>query len=71
MNRISSKKILNSKWTAASPTSKEKHFLITKLEFDENNNVTHCLIQAVISNRIEKISWEDLKEDEHWLHGWK
>tara|TARA_B110000914_G_scaffold142063_1_gene124384 strand:- start:264 stop:479 length:216 start_codon:yes stop_codon:yes gene_type:complete len=71
MNKISSKKLLNSKWTAVSPSTKEKHFLISELEFDENDNVTHCLIEAVISNRTELINWEDLKESEHWLHGWK
>jgi len=71
MNKISSKKLLSSKWTAVSPSTKEKHFLVTKLEFDENDNVTHCLIEAVISNRAELINWEDLKESEHWLQGWK
>jgi tryptophan-rich hypothetical protein len=71
MNKISSKKLLNSKWTAVSPSIKEKHFLISELEFDENDNVTHCLIEAVISNRTELINWEDLKESEHWFQGWR
>mgnify|MGYP000049980943 FL=1 len=71
MNKISSKKLLNSKWTAVSPSIKEKHFLISELEFDENDNVTQCLIEAVISNRTELINWEDLKESEHWFQGWR
>tara|TARA_B110000495_G_C22376287_1_gene243961 strand:+ start:20 stop:235 length:216 start_codon:yes stop_codon:yes gene_type:complete len=71
MNKISSKKLLNSKWTAVSPSIKEKHFLISELEFDENDNVTHCLIEAVISNRTELINWQDLKESEHWFQGWR
>ena len=71
MNKISSKKLLNSKWTAVLQSTKEKHFLITELEFDQNDNVTHCLIEAVISNRTELINWKDLKESEHWLQGWK
>tara|TARA_B110000211_G_scaffold120639_1_gene139409 strand:- start:36 stop:251 length:216 start_codon:yes stop_codon:yes gene_type:complete len=71
MNKISSKKLLNSKWTAVSPSTKEKHFLISELEFDENDNVTHCLIEAVISNRTELINWEDLKESEHWFQDWR
>ena len=61
MNKISPKKLLNSKWTAVVPSNKEKHFLITELKFDENNIVTHCLIESVISNRVELINWEDLK----------
>ena len=71
MNNINVKKLNNSKWTAANPVNKEKHFLITELEFDENNNVTHCLIEAVISHRTEQIDWIELKESEHWLQGWK
>ena len=70
MNKISSKKLLNTKWTAVSPYNKEKHFLVTKLEFDENDNVTHCLIEAVISNRTKLINWKDLMESEDWLQGW-
>ena len=34
MNKISSKKLLNTKWTAVTPSSKERHFLITKLVFN-------------------------------------
>ena len=37
MNKISSKKLLNTKWTAVTPSSKERHFLITKLVFNEND----------------------------------
>ena len=70
MNKISSKKLLNSKWTAVSPSIKEKHFLISELEFDENDNVTHCLIEAVISNRTELINWKDLIESKYWQQGW-
>jgi len=70
MNKISSKKLLNTKWTAVTPNSKEKHFLITKLEFDENDKVTYCLIEAVISNRTELINWKDLIESEYWQQGW-
>ena len=71
MNNINVKKLINSKWTATNPINKEKHFLITELEFDENNNVTHCLIEAVISHRTQQINWIELKESEHWLQGWK
>ena len=71
MNNINVKKLINSKWTATNPINKEKHFLITELEFDENNNVTHCLIEAVMSHRTQQIDWIELKESEHWLQGWK
>ena len=70
MNKISSKKLLNSKWTAVLPYNKEKHFLITELEFDEKDNVIHCLIEAVISKRTKLINWKDLMESEDWFQGW-
>ena len=71
MNKINAKKLLNSKWTAVTPINKEKHFIITKIEFDENNNVINCFIEAVISNRVQPINWAELKESEHWQQGWK
>jgi tryptophan-rich hypothetical protein len=71
MNKINAKKLLNSKWTAVKPINKEKHFIITELEFDDNGNVTYCLIEAVISNQTQLMNWEELKENERWLQGWK
>ena len=71
MNKINTKKFLNSKWTTVKPINKEKHFLISELEFDENDKVFHCLIEAVISNRVYTISLEELKESERWEQGWK
>jgi tryptophan-rich hypothetical protein len=71
MNNINPKKLLNSKWTAVKPVNKEKHFLITELKFDEEGEVIHCLIEAVISHRAEAIEWEELKNIDNWLQGWK
>ena len=71
MNKINPKKLLNSKWTAVNPTKKEKHFLVTELVFDEEGDVTDCLIEAVISNRAESIEWQELKNNDNWLQGWK
>jgi len=71
VNTINPKKLLHSKWTAVSPTNKEKHFLVTELEFDEEGKVVHCLIEAVISNRSEPIDWAELQHRNSWLQGWK
>lgn len=70
MTKINPKKLLNSKWTAVKPVNKEKHFMITELKFDEEGEVIHCLIEAVISNRTESIKWEELKNTDLWLQGW-
>ena len=71
MNKINPRKLLNSKWTAVNPDRKEKHFLVTEVEFDEDGTVLRCLIEAVISNRSRQIDWKELKNQEDWLQGWK
>ena len=71
MNKINPKKLLNSKWTAVTPVKKEKHFLVTEVEFDEQGDVVHCLIEAVMTNRSEPIIWQELKNSETWRQGWK
>jgi tryptophan-rich hypothetical protein len=71
VNKINPKKLLNSKWTAVKPVGKEKHFLVTELEFDEEGDVVHCLIEAVISNRSAPIQWKELINNDNWLQGWK
>lgn len=70
---LSPKKLLLSKWTAVSPTRKEKHFLVTKLiepavpsaplEFVE--------IEAVHSRRSVTLPWRDLADTRQWVQGWK
>ena len=70
MNRINPKKLLNSKWTAVKPTRKEKHFIVSEVEFDEEDVVVSCSIEAVMSKRSISINWHDLEDDNIWLHGW-
>jgi len=71
MNKINPKKLLNSKWTAVTPTNKEKHFIVSDIEFDEEGIVIACSIEAVMSKRAMPINWQDLKNNSQWLHGWK
>lgn len=71
MNQINPKKLLHSKWTAVQPVKKEKHFIVTELEFDEEDNVVLCCIEAVLSKRQVSIDWQDLKNAANWLHGWQ
>ncbi|MCX2977685.1 TIGR02450 family Trp-rich protein [Candidatus Marimicrobium litorale] len=70
MNRIKPNKLLGSKWTAIKPANKEKHFIVSDVEFDEEDVVVLCLIEAVMSKRFIQIDWRDLEDDSQWLHGW-
>jgi tryptophan-rich hypothetical protein len=71
VNKINPKKLLNSKWTAVAPAKREKHFLVTEVEFDDTGDLVHCLIEAVLSKRSAPIDWQELKNSENWLQGWK
>lgn len=71
MNKVMPKKLLNSKWTKMVVKNKEKHFIITEVEFDETQKVEHCLIQAVINHNDYAIDWRDLKDPQQWKAGWK
>ncbi len=71
MNRIHPKKLLHSKWTAVTPINREKHFVVTEVDFDDDQTVIHCRIEAVMSKRSQDIDWRDLKNTQHWLPGWR
>lgn len=71
MNRVNPKALLNSKWTKVSVKNKEKHFAITEVEFDDNQKVEHCVIQAVINHNEYAINWRDLKDPAQWKQGWQ
>ena len=48
MNRINPAKLLLSKWTAAHPRNKEKHFLVTELFVDDEGTVLEIELQAIM-----------------------
>ena len=71
MSKANHKKLLNSKWTAVIPENKEKHFLLIKVEKDEDENIIECMIEAVMTKNAYSIDWRDLNNSEQWLSGWK
>lgn len=64
------KKLLNSKWTAVLPKNKEKHFIISRVKYDDNGLVTLCEIEAVYTKRCQLIDWRDLQDQTKWKVGW-
>ncbi|WP_339532554.1 TIGR02450 family Trp-rich protein [Pseudomonas mucidolens] len=71
MNRINPAKLLLSKWTAAQPRHKEKHFLVTALFRDELGTVVDIELQAVLTRRDQRLPWQILQDAEAWKIGWK
>jgi tryptophan-rich hypothetical protein len=70
MNRISPKKLLNSKWTAAQPRNKEKHFLVTAVNEDADGHPETVTVEAVHSHREIELDWRELKDLDKWRVGW-
>ncbi|MBQ4838984.1 MULTISPECIES: TIGR02450 family Trp-rich protein [Pseudoalteromonas] len=68
---LNPRKLLNSKWTSVSPTHKEKHFIVTSVEFDEQGRVIECLIEALMTQREVAINWRELKDPKMWKIGWQ
>ena len=72
MNQINPKKLLNTKWSAVNPTKKEKHFIVTKVTYsEEDGSVTGCWLEAVFTKREQSIDWQILKNTSYWLQGWQ
>ncbi|WP_440877195.1 TIGR02450 family Trp-rich protein [Thalassotalea sp. PLHSN55] len=71
MNQVNPKALLHSKWTKVDVRNKEKHFAVIDVTFDENQRVTECIIEAVISGNEYSINWRDLKSPSNWKIGWQ
>lgn len=70
MNKVNVKKLRDTKWTAIQPQNKEKHFLVSDVEFDEEGNVIRCQLEAIMTKRIFDINWQDLRDSQVWQQGW-
>jgi tryptophan-rich hypothetical protein len=65
-------KLLHSKWTAARPLHREKHFVVTALVTPEvaEGPIERVEIEAVHSRRIRVIPWRELRNPAIWRQGW-
>ncbi len=72
MNRINPDKLLQSKWTAVTPRNRERHFIVTRLIRDEQDeHVVEVVLQALLTRKDYTLAWRELKEDSVWQMGWK
>ena len=71
MNRLNPRKLLLSKWTAARPQHREKHFMVTELFCDEEGTVLEIELQAILTKRSERMAWHTLQDEQTWRMGWK
>jgi tryptophan-rich hypothetical protein len=71
MNPINPVKLLNTKWTAAHPRDKEKHFIVTACPVGDDGKVDRIELEAVYTRRRFRIPWRDLKDESVWRIGWQ
>lgn len=66
-------KLLRSKWTAAVPLAKEKHFIVTALIAPEapGTQIDDILMEAVLTGRSFTMRWRELNDPAQWLQGWR
>lgn len=73
---LNPKKLLRSKWTAAIPQNKEKHFMVIKLitlitPMLPLTQIELIELEAVHSKRSFVLPWRELNDKNYWIQGWK
>lgn len=71
--RLNPQKLLLSKWTAATPHDKEKHFIVTGVIQPESpaTRIESIELESVYSRRLFSLPWRDLTDGQQWLQGWQ
>ena len=71
--RLQPAKLLHSKWTAAVPVDKEKHFIVTALHLPEApaTGIDTVTLEAVLTGRSFTLRWRELTDTTQWLQGWR
>lgn len=68
--RLNPEKLLLSKWTAAAPRNREKHFLVVALGRPAPDApVETVTLEAVHSRRRQTMAWQALRDTDQWLQG--
>ncbi len=72
MNPLNPKKLLLTKWTAAKPVAKQKHFLVSRVIQPEQptDPIESVEIEAVLSKATQVIARRDLQDNSVWRQCW-
>ena len=70
---LQSVKLLGSKWTAAVPVNREKHFIVTALIAPDapGTQIDAITMEAVLTGRSFTLRWRELNDGAEWLQGWR
>ena len=72
MNPLNPKKLLLTKWTAVTPQTKQKHFLVSRVIQPDlpSDQIESVEIEAVFFKATRVISWRQVQDDSVWWQGW-
>ena len=72
MNQVNAKKLLMTKWTAATVQGSEKHFIVTALVEPEapGGPIEWIELEAVATGASRRIAWRSLRDSAVWRQGW-
>ncbi|MEC5217846.1 tryptophan-rich hypothetical protein [Actimicrobium sp. GrIS 1.19] len=72
VRQLQPKKLLHSKWTAVHVVAREKHFLVTRVMQPEQPDapIEWIDIEAVHSQAVRRIAWQELTDAARWHQGW-
>lgn len=72
MNAVHPKKLLLTKWTAAQPVARQKHFIVVQVIEPElpDGKLEWVEIEAVHSGVSRRIGWRELRDSAVWRQGW-
>lgn len=72
MNQVNPKKLLQTKWTAATPERREKHFIVTAVVEPDAPGapIESIVLEAVATGASRAIAWRSLRDSAVWRQGW-
>ena len=72
LNKLQPGKLLLSKWTAADPIARQKHFLVCEVILPEiiGARIEWVEIEAVYTKARQRINWKELRDETRWRQGW-
>ena len=71
--RLNPAKLRLSKWSAVSPSRREKHWLVVAVHAPVPPAIRPEFVdlEAVHSRRVVTLAWRELTDPGRWLQGWK
>jgi hypothetical protein len=73
MNKIKTRRLIDSKWTDLAPAQHDKHFVVTRVEVGKATSpgTDSVELRALISKRTRVVTLDQLSDETQWLPDWR